>query len=205
MVLLKRAFAFLGLFSALFAIVQVSAGQDGKKAKDDKKDPQSAVEPKSGPGEGQKFLARMEGDWIVDKTFYSRTPGAPPAKTQGTCRQTMTHGGRFLKSEFDFQNKDGESTGTGVIGFEPGNGIFTSTWFDSRQTKMSIRRSNEPFDQEKIVLFGVPLGDPKENRKSKTITTISPDSKTITHKQFSIAQDGTERLIMVLEMKKKGS
>src|SRR5215212_89274 len=119
----------IGFLTALLAAGV--AGQPPAKP-GDKKDPQQQFEPKAAPGEGQKFLAKMAGEFTVAKTFYPRTPGAEPNKTTGTCKQEMVHDGRFLRSEFAFDGPSGKTTGTGVIGFEPGNGKFTSTWFDSR-------------------------------------------------------------------------
>src|SRR3954447_20050204 len=89
----------------------------------DKKDPQSAIEPRSGPGAGQKFLEKFAGAWDVAKTFHPRM--GEPVKIKGECVQTMIHGGRFLKSEFTFGEGEAKTTGTGLIGFEPDKGIFT--------------------------------------------------------------------------------
>src|SRR5947209_9279452 len=81
------------------------------------KDVQSAVEPRTRPGAGQKFLEKFVGDWDVVKTFYS--PSGQAARTEGTCRQTMIHAGRFLQSEFTFGKGEKQTTGLGIIGFEP--------------------------------------------------------------------------------------
>lgn len=201
---LARVGGVMGLAGWAALLLAQPPGSVKPESKDDKKDPQSKFEPKSAPGIGQKFLARMEGDWTVEKTFFARSADAPPVKSKGTCKQEMVQGGRFLRSDFTFEGAEGPTTGTGVIGYEPGPGLFTSTWFDSRQTKMSIRRSAEKFDGEKIVLLGVSLGDAKDTRKSKTITTLEEGGKRIVHKQYSIAADGSERIIMQLEMTKKG-
>src|SRR5262245_45848561 len=83
---------------------------------DTKKDPQSSYEPRSAPGAGQKFLKQFEGDWEVVKTFYPRS--GEPARAKGECRQTMLHEGRFLRSEFVFEQNGVKSTGTGMIGFD---------------------------------------------------------------------------------------
>src|SRR5580765_4971475 len=79
----------------------------------EKKDPQSTIEPRSGPGEGQKFLQKFVGTWDVAKTFNPRS--GEPVKAKGECVQTMIHGGRFLKSEFTFGEGDAKTTGTGMI------------------------------------------------------------------------------------------
>ena len=96
----------------------------------DKKDPQSTYEPRSGPGIGQKFLEKFVGDWDVVKTFHPRA--GEPVKTKGECRQTMMHEGRFLRSDFVFGEGDRKTTGLGLIGFETATGKFTSVWTDSR-------------------------------------------------------------------------
>jgi hypothetical protein len=193
--------AGIGFLAALLTVATAFAQQPPKA--DDKKDPQQQFEPKSAPGEGQKFLAKMAGEFSVAKTFYPRTPGAEPTKTNGSCKQEMVHDNHFLRSEFTFDAPSGKTTGTGVIGFEPGNGKFTSTWFDSRQTRMSFRQSKDKFDGTKIVLYGVSFEEAKDGRRSKTVTHLEDNGNKVIHRQFSIAADGTERIVMQLEMTRK--
>jgi hypothetical protein len=173
--------------------VAVLAG--GGQPPADKKDPQSAVEPRSGPGAGQKLLEKFVGDWEVVKTFHPRAGDS--VTTKGTCRQTMTHGGRFLQSEFAFDGPGGKTTGTGTIGFEPDTGLFTSVWVDSRSTRMSLRRSKDKFDGAEIVLYSRSLDD-KEGRQSRTVTRLGDEGKRIVHRQYSPTPDGEERLVMEL-------
>jgi hypothetical protein len=168
----------------------------------DKKDPQSTVEPRSGPGAGQKLLEKFVGDWDVVKTFHPRS--GDPVTVKGECKQTMVHGGRFLRSEFVFQSGDERITGTGLIGFEDSSGLFTSVWTDSRSTRMSLRRSKEKFDGEQIVLYSRSLeeGD-KEPRRSRTVTRLEDDGRKIVHRQYNIDKDGKERLLMELVLTRK--
>jgi hypothetical protein len=172
----------------------------GEAQAQDKKDPQSSFEPKSKPGAGQKYLEKFVGNWEVSKTFHPRM--GEPTKQKGECRQSMIHDGRFLQSEFTFEADSGKTTGTGLIGFEPETGKFTSVWVDARQTRMSLRQSEEKFDGAQIVLFGKELGE-KETRRSKTITKLEDDGNKIVHKQYALAQDGTERLVMELVLTRK--
>jgi hypothetical protein len=166
----------------------------------EKKDPQSAIEPRSRPGAGQKFLERFVGTWDVAKTFHPRS--GEPVKTTGECVQTMIHGGRFLKSEFTFGQGDTKTTGTGLIGFEPEKGVFTSVWTDSRQTRMSFRQGKEKFNGEEIVLHGQELGG-AEGRRSRTVTRLEDSGNTIVHRQYGVAADGSERLVMELRMTRR--
>lgn len=181
--------------AVLSAIGVVALLGGGQPPAVEKKDPQSAIEPRSGPGAGQKFLERFVGDWEVVKTFHPRAGG--PVTTKGTCRQTMVHGGRFLQSEFVFDGPGGRATGTGTIGFEAETGLFTSVWVDSRSTRMSFRKSKDKFDGAQIVLFSRSLEE-TEGRKSRTVTRLEDGGKKIVHRQYSPSSDGKERLVMEL-------
>jgi hypothetical protein len=168
----------------------------------DKKDPQSSFEPRSLPGAGQKFLAKFVGDWDVAKAFYPRT--GDPVRQKGECKQTLEHAGHFLRSEFVFGQGDAKTTGTGLIGFEPETGRFTSVWVDSRQTRMSLRQSQDKFNGEEIVLYSRSLqeGGP-EARRSRTVTRLEDDGRKIVHRQYTAGPDGKERLVMELVLTRK--
>src|SRR5580693_4586433 len=98
-------------------------------------------DPPNAPGEGQKLLAQFVGEWDVVKTFFPMN--GKPRMTKATCKQYMIQDGRFLQSDFTFFNSNGtQSTGTGISGFDPKANRFTTVWYDSRQTTMSIRQSD---------------------------------------------------------------
>jgi hypothetical protein len=183
----------------LFACLAASTARPQDK-KNDKKDPLQSFEPKSKPGAGQKLLEKFVGDWDVVKTFHPRR--GEPVRVSGSCQQTMIHGGRFLQSAFTFTSDTGKTTGLGLIGFEPETGRFTSVWTDSRQTRMSLRQSEEKFDGEQIVLFGKELGG-KEGRRSKTITRLEDDGKKLVHRQYAVETGAADRLVMELVMTRK--
>ncbi len=190
---MKRISAMVAAASVLVLI----AADDPPKPKD----AQASYEPRSAAGAGQKFLEKFVGEWDVQKAFYPRS--GEPSRGKGRCRQAMIHGGRFLQSDFVFEQPGGESTGTGLIGFEPESGLFTSVWTDSRQTKMSLRRSRDKFDGEKIVLYSKSLDEAKESRSSKTISQIEDGGAKIVHKQYAIGAGGEERLMMELILTRK--
>src|SRR5215468_10476424 len=97
----SMTFPKLGVVVVLLAVGSVAWAADPPA---EKKDPQSTYEPRSKPGAGQKFLEKFVGDWDVVKTFYPRT--GDPVRGKGECKQTMIHGGRFLRSEFTFGQGD---------------------------------------------------------------------------------------------------
>jgi hypothetical protein len=166
------------------------------------RDPQAPFEPRSSPGAGQKFLDKLAGDWEVAKSLFIR-PGAP-ARMTGTCHQEMINGGRFLRSEFVFDHDGTRATGLGIIGFEPESGKFTSVWTDSRQTRMSLRQSQEPFNGREIVLYGRSLDDERRGpNRSRTVTHLEDDGRKLIHRQYVIREGSKERLIMELVMTRK--
>jgi hypothetical protein len=165
------------------------------------KERQTPFEPRSSPGAGQKYLEKFAGDWSVTKTFYPRT--GEPSRTEGRCHQAMIHEGRFLQSDFVFVHGGKKTTGLGIIGFEPESGRFTSFWTDSRQTKMSVRQSQEPFDGQEIVLYSRSLdADLKEARRSKTVSRLEDEGRKLVHRQYALGPAGEERVVMELLMTK---
>jgi Protein of unknown function (DUF1579) len=166
------------------------------------KDPQSGFEPRSGPGAGQKFLEKFVGDWDVVKTFYPRQ--GEPAQSKGECHQTMLHEGRFLQSEFIFDQNGTKTTGLGIIGYEADTGLFTSVWTDSRATRMSLRQSQDKFNGEEIVLYSRTLSEGgREARRTRTVTRLEDNGRKIVHRQYAVPAEGEERLMMELVMTRK--
>jgi len=163
---------------------------------------ESSEETKERPGTGHIYLEKMVGNWDVSKVYYPR--GGDPVRSAGECRQKMIQDGKFLQSEFIFEQADGKSTGQGIVGFEPESGRFTSFWIDSRQTRMSARQSREPFDGTRIVLYSIAL-DPqaKESRRSKTISQLEDNGRKLIHRQYALGSGGEERLVMELILTRK--
>jgi Protein of unknown function (DUF1579) len=187
------------LVAGLAMVLLTGSSQPPEKKQ---RDPQSAFEPRSGPGAGQKYLETFVGDWDVEKTFYPR--GGDPAKTKGTCRQAMIHDGRFLQSEFVFEQDGKKTTGLGLVGFDPESGQFTTVWTDSRSARMSLRQSQEPFNGKEIVLHSRSIEkDARGARTSRTITRMEANGDRIVHRQYTVSADGQERLIMELNMSRK--
>jgi hypothetical protein len=190
------------LLLVLLAVCLTSAAETPQGTKDPPKDAQSSYEPRSKPGAGQKFLEKFVGDWDVEKAFFPQS--GDPHRIKGDCKQTMIHGGRFLRSEFVFGTGDAQTTGTGIIGFEADTGLFSSVWTDSRSTRMSLRQSQDKFNGEEIVLYSRTLQEGgRETRKSRTLTRLEDNGRKIVHRQYNPGKDGTERLVMELIMTRK--
>jgi hypothetical protein len=167
------------------------------------KDTQARFEPPSGPGAGQAFLNQFEGEWTVERNFYPPGGGAPNHAT-GECTQRMVQDGRFLQSDFTFHQDGKTSTGTGISGFDPQTGLFTTFWYDSRSTKFSIRQSRDPFDGKQIVLYSASLAATHgQDHPSRTVSHLEDTGRKLIHQQFNQGADGKEHLLMELILVKK--
>ena len=163
---------------------------------------QNQYEPPNTPGAGQKLLAQFVGDWDVVKTFFPMH--GKPIVQKGTCKQYMVKGGKFLVSDFTFFNPDGtQTTGTGISGFDSKSNRFTTVWYDSRQTTMSIRQSDGTFDGKNIVLWATPLDPDNPGRKTVARAHLEDNGRILLHRHFLIDDKGNERMMLELRLTRK--
>jgi hypothetical protein len=154
------------------------------------------------PGAGQKLLAQFAGDWDVVQTFFPKD--GKPLVTKGTCTQSMVQDGKFLVSNFTFFAANGaKSTGTGISGFDSKANRFTTVWYDSRQTTMSIRQSDGTFDGENIVLWATSLDTEHPGRKTVARAHLEDNGRVLVYRHFLIDDKANERMIFELRMTRK--
>jgi hypothetical protein len=193
-----RVLLVMFVFVAVPSLFAQQAQEPAKKPGD----PQNAYEPKNPPGAGQALLAKFAGDWDMVKTFFPAK--GDPVRTMGECKQRMIQDGRFLQSDFTFFEANGsKSTGTGISGFDSKTNKFTTVWFDSKQTTMSIRQSNGTFDGKEIVLYSTSLDPDKPGRKTVTRAHLEEDGRVLVHRHFLITDDGTERMMIEFRFTRK--
>ena len=158
-------------------------------------------EPPNASGAGQKLLAQFVGDWDVVKSFFPAN--GKPAVTKGTCKQYMIQDGKFLQSDFTFFNPDGtSSTGTGISGFDSKTNRFTTVWYDSRQTAMSIRQSDGTFDGKNIVLWDNAMPE-RPGRKTVARAHLEEDGRVLIHRHFVVDDKGNERMMIEFRLTRK--
>src|SRR5579885_2857899 len=159
-------------------------------------------EPQNAPGTGQKLLAQFAGDWDVVKTFFP--VNGKPIVTKGACKQYMIQDGKFLQSDFTFFSADGtQSTGTGISGFDTKTNRFTTVWYDSRQTTMSIRQSDGTFDGKNIVLWATPLDTEHPGRKTVARAHLEEGGRVLLYQHVLLEGQGKERMIFEMRMTRR--
>ncbi|HTY43481.1 MAG TPA: DUF1579 family protein [Thermoanaerobaculia bacterium] len=193
------------VLAAAVAFTAAAQAQQAAPAATPGKDVQARFEPPSGPGAGQEFLKKFEGEWTVERIFYPPSGGSPSRAT-GEATQKMVQDGRFLESDFTFHTPDGKtSTGVGISGFDPKTGLFTTFWYDSRSTHFSVRQSKEPFDGKQIVLYSVSLaGSHGQEHTSRTVSFLEDGGKRLVHRQYNADASGNEKVLMELILTRKG-
>jgi hypothetical protein len=190
------------LSCALMMGLAAGASLTGQQMQKRPADAQSSYEPRGGTGAGQKLLAQFAGEWDVVKTFFPAS-GAP-VQTKGKCTQKMVQDGHFLESDFTFFEKDGKaSTGVGISGFDPKTNRFTTVWYDSRQTTMSIRQSDGKFDGKEIVLYATNLDPDRPGRRTVARAHLEENGRLLLHRHFLIDDSGKERMMIELRMTRK--
>jgi hypothetical protein len=158
-------------------------------------------EPANAAGAGQKLLAQFAGEWDVVKTFFPVS--GDPRVTKGTCKQYMIQDGKFLQSDFTFFEPDGKTTGTGISGFDSKTNRFTTVWYDSRQTTMSIRQSDGTFDGKNIILWATPLDPDRPGRKTVARAHLEEEGRVLVHRHFAIDDKGNERMVIEWRLTRK--
>lgn len=163
---------------------------------------QNQYEPPNTAGAGQRLLAQFTGDWDLVKTFFPSN--GKQIVTKGTCKQYMVQDGKFLQSDFTFLNPDGTtSTGAGISGFDSKTHRFTTVWYDSRQTTMSIRQSDGTFDGKNIVLWSTPLDPDRPGRKTAVRAHLEEGGRLLLYRHFLNDDKAEERMIFEMRMTRK--
>ena len=129
------------------------------------------------PGENQKMLASLVGDWTFAQTMWMDT-AAPPTKSTGTANYAMTLGGRYLhaSAKGNFSGMDFE--GHGITAYDNVAKQFQAVWVDNFGTGiMFMTGSYDP--AAKALTFRTDMADPtKPGTKVKVrevLRFVDPD------------------------------
>lgn len=91
----------------------------------------------SAPGAQHKLLATLVGDWNIVAEF-KMDPDAPPTTDTGTNVNTMTFGGRFLKSDYTSTFMGATLNGTSYIGYDNVEQHYVSIWISDMGTGLTL-------------------------------------------------------------------
>ncbi|MBP6334449.1 MAG: DUF1579 domain-containing protein [Bacteroidia bacterium] len=86
-------------------------------------------------GEMHATLAKANGDWKVEMSFWME-PGGDPTKSTAKCTNKMILGGRFQESIVTGTVMGMPFEGKGLVGYDNIKKVFMSTWIDNMGTGM---------------------------------------------------------------------
>ncbi|MBC9909592.1 DUF1579 domain-containing protein [Chitinophaga varians] len=89
------------------------------------------------PGPEHQQLAKTEGDWTTDMTFW-KGPGAKPEKATGSCSNKMILGGRYQESRFTSDMMGMPFEGLGTTAYDNARKMYLNTWIDNMGTGMMM-------------------------------------------------------------------
>jgi hypothetical protein len=82
------------------------------------------------PSAVHKMIAKYDGNWDEDVTFWMQ-PGSPPTKSTSTAHNEMIMGGRYQESKITGNITGVAFEGFSLLGYDNFKKIFTSIWVDN--------------------------------------------------------------------------
>lgn len=136
------------------------------------------------PGDVHKMIAKWDGTWKEDVTFWMQ-PGAPPTKSSATCVNKMVMGGRYQQSQHTGTMMGQPFEGQGTLAYDNARKMLISTWIDNMGTGIMYME-----------------GTWDDGSKSATLKGKTPDpmtGKEMDVKQvFTLVDDNTQKMEMFM-------
>jgi len=131
----RTKLAVLSLSLALVSGGALSAQQEKKPEAGSgmTKEQMESMMKATAPGEMQKHIGKMAGDWTFTNTMWM-APGEPPMQSSGTMHAESILGGRYVHSVWkgDFMGQPFE--GHGTDGYDNISKQYVSSWVDNMGT-----------------------------------------------------------------------
>lgn len=132
------------------------------------------------PGEVHKMLAKADGKWDAEITFYM---GGDTSVNKAVCETEMILGGRYQKSEYE-GNVDGMPfEGVNTLAYDNSRKVYISTWIDNMGTGLMYLEGT--FDDKTMTM----------NLKGKA-TDVTTGKDIMMRETVKIIDDKTQQMEM---------
>jgi hypothetical protein len=154
------------------------------------------------PGEQHALMAKDNGVWTEEMTFWEHA-GAEPSKMTMTAESKMILGGKFQEMTHKGDMYGMPFEGKSTLAFNNAEGKYVSTWIDNMSTGISVMKGTYDAPTKSYTMIGEVI-DPitKKPKTSKEILTIIDDN-TQKMEMYDIGFDGKEFKNMEIIMKRK--
>ena len=189
---------------ALCCTVVSAVAQDKPKAPaaPSMDDAMKAMASAATPGEPQKRLARLAGDWTFENTMWM-DPSQPPVKSTGTMHGVILMGGRYVEHTWKGNMMGMPFEGRGTDGYDNVAKHYVSSWLDNMSTGIWYQIGSCDAAGN-VCNYSGDMWDPMSGQKTTTRTTITwIDDKTFKNEMFGPGPDGKEAKFMEIVAKKK--
>jgi hypothetical protein len=154
------------------------------------------------PGEQQKRLANMAGDWTVTTTLWM-DPSQPPAVSDGTMHAESIMGGRYVESVWHGSMMGMPFEGRGTDGYDNVAKQYVSSWVDNMGTGIMYLTGSCDDGGKKCTMTSDMI-DPMSGKKT-TVRQVSTwqDANDFTLEMYGADPTGKEFKMMQIAAKRK--
>jgi hypothetical protein len=154
------------------------------------------------PGEQQKKLARLAGDWTFTNTFWM-APGQPPATSTGTMHGELLMGGRYVEHTWKGNMMGMPFEGRGTDAYDNVGKQYVASWVDNMGTGI-MHSTGTCDDAVKVCTYLAEMWDPMSGKKitSKSVITWMDDND-FKNEFYGPGPDGKEMKTMEIVAKRK--
>lgn len=153
------------------------------------------------PGGEHKKLAEMIGTWAASVKMWN-APGAPPATSSGTAKNTSVLGGRFIEEDFSGNFMGQPFSGRGYTGYDNVTKQYVGTWMDTWST--GVMTSTGKADSANTYSYNATMSDPMSGKAASSaikITVMGKDKHVM--EMWAPGRDGKQYKMMEITYTRK--
>lgn len=153
------------------------------------------------PGEEHKMLAKSNGGWNEELTFWM-DPNAPAQKNTATCENKMIMNGLYQESVHKGNFEGMPFHGVGTTGYDNIKKVFVSSWIDNMGS--GIMHMEGPWDAatKTITMKGKGV-DPMTGKEIEMRQTLKIIDDKTQHMEMFCTKNGKEFKNMEIKLTKK--
>jgi hypothetical protein len=186
-VMKKLIFLLFSTFISLFSIAQSEAEMKAWTAY-------------MTPGDMHKKMASSTGQYKTEITLWMQ-PGSEPIKSNGTAKNEMILGGRYLQSTHTGNFMGMPMEGSSITAYDNAKKVFVSTWIDNLGSGIMVTEGKWN-EAKNAIEFSGKQTDPMTGKdvKIREIYTIKPDGSQFM--EMWMEHDGKEFKTMEIKFTK---
>ena len=152
------------------------------------------------PGESHQMLAKADGKWDAEISFYYNPDS--PSVNKAVCENKMILGGRYQQSAYKGAVDGMPFEGVGTLAYDNAKKIYISTWIDNMGTGIMYMEGNYDDATKTMNLKGsaTDVASGKDIAMREVFKIV--DDKTHTMEMFE-TKEGKEMKTMSILLKKK--